>query len=180
QVAASPVPNGVEDKPAIAVGPDHANTALDRIYVGWDDEGARDVLQVASSGDGGATWTTPVSVDGKQLEIYAQPAVAADGTFYIAWDNFGTANQSSITFSRSTDDGGTFSSPVVAATSTVNLFNPSRYFIPAQPSRGIAADPSVAVERSGTNAGRIYMTYTSAPTTPNDTNIYLIASDDAG
>jgi hypothetical protein len=180
QVAASPVPNGVEDKPAIAVGPDHANTALDRIYVGWDDESAEGLLQVSSSGDGGATWTAPVSVDGKRFEIYAQPAVAADGTFYIAWDNVGTANQSSITFSRSTDDSSTFSSPVVAATSTVNLFNPSRYFIPAQPSRGIAADPAVAVEQSGPNAGRIYLSYTSAPVSHDATNIYLIASDNGG
>jgi hypothetical protein len=180
QVAASPGNGAAEDKPAITVGPDHANPANDRIYVGWDDEAIGDVLQVSSSGDGGATWTAPVAVDRQPDEIYAQPAVAADGTFYIAWDNFGTTNQSSIMFSRSTDDGSTFSTPVVAATSTVNLFNPSRYSIPAQPTRGIAADPSIAVEQSGPNAGRIYMTYTSAPTTHNDTNIYLIASDDGG
>jgi hypothetical protein len=183
QVASSPITNGLEDKPAIAVGPDHTNNATDRVYVGWDDEGAGDVLQVSSSGDGGATWTAPISVDGQRSEIYAQPAVGPDGTLYIAWDNFATRNQSSIMFSRSTDNGATFSTPVVAATSTINLFNTTgtgRYYIPAQPTRGIAADPSLAVEQSGPNAGRIYLTYTSAPTSHDDTNIYVIASDTGG
>src|SRR5262249_16876940 len=66
------------------------------------------------------------------------------------------------------------------ATSTVNLFNPDRYFIPAQPSRVISADPAIAVEQSGPNAGRIYLSYTSAPVTHDATNIYLIASDNGG
>lgn len=183
QVAASLIHNGVEDKPAITVGPDHSNTAIDRIYVCWDESGAGDVLQVSSSGDGGATWSAPVSVDGQIHEIYAQPAVGPDGTFYIAWDNFATPGQSSIMFSRSSDNGATFSTPVVAATSTINLFftlEGGRYTIPAQPTRGIAADPSLAVEQSGPNAGRIYLTYTSAPTSHDDTNIYLIASDSGG
>lgn len=180
QVASSPITNGGEDKPAIGVGPDHTNTAIDRVYVGWDDEGAGDVLQVSSSGDGGATWTAPVSVDGQTAEIYAQPAVGADGTFYIAWDNFANASGSKIMFSSSLNDGTTFSTPVVAATSTINLFNPTRYTIPAQPTRGIAADPAIAVEQSGPNAGRIYLSYTSAPTSHDATNIYLIASDNGG
>jgi hypothetical protein len=180
QVAASPTPSfGVEDKPAIAVGPDHSNTAIDRIYVGWDD-GVGDVLQVASSGDGGATWTAPVTVDGQTNEIYAQPSVGPDGTFYIAWDNFSNAGSSKIMFSSSLNDGSTFSTPVIAATSTINLFNPTRYTIPAQPTRGIAADPSIAVEQSGPNAGRIYLTCTSAPISHDATNIYLIASDNRG
>src|SRR5262249_60699021 len=53
QVAAAPVNGGSQDKPAIAVGPDHANTALDRIYVGWDDQRAQNRLHVASSAPGG-------------------------------------------------------------------------------------------------------------------------------
>src|ERR1051326_4579030 len=48
--------SGYQDKPAIVVGPDHANTARDRIYVGWDDNSRLDVLMVSSSGDGGKTW----------------------------------------------------------------------------------------------------------------------------
>jgi hypothetical protein len=179
-VQVAPPTSSIEDKPAITVGPDYTNTAKDRVYVGWDDGGGNDVLKVSSSGDGGATWTAPVSVDGQAEEIYAQPAVGPDGTFYIAWDNFATANQSSIMFSRSTDDGSTFSTPVLAATSTINLFIPNRYTIPAQPTRGIAADPAVAVEQSGPNAGRIYLSYTSAPVSHDATNIYLIASDNGG
>jgi hypothetical protein len=171
---------GIQDKPAITVGPDHANPSQDRVYVAWDDNAASDVLQVASSGNGGNTWTAPVSVDGNGYESYAQPAVGPDGRFYIAWDNFANSSGSQIMFSSSLNDGSTFSSPVVAAASTINLFIPTRYTIPAQPSRGIAADPSMSVEQSGTNAGRIYMTYTSAPTSHDDTNIYLVASDDGG
>jgi hypothetical protein len=179
QVAAPPGNGGIQDKPAITVGPDATNTSLDRVYVGWDDNGLNDVLEVASSGDGGATWTAPVQVDGHADETYAQPAVGPNGQLYVAWDNFATAGQSHLMFSTSLNDGASFSAPVVAATSTINLFNPSHYSIPAQPSRGIAADPSLAVEQSGSNAGRIYMTYTTA-ITHNDTNIKLIASDDGG
>src|SRR5262249_31548538 len=80
----------------------------------------------------------------------------------------------------SLNDGSTFSTPVVAATSTINLFLPTRYTIHAQPTRGIAADPAIAVEPSGPNAGRIYLSYTSAPTSHDATNIYLIASDNGG
>ena len=141
QVASSN--GGFQDKPAITVGPDHTNTSLDRVYVGWDDDGAGDVLEVSSSGDGGATWTAPVVVDGQADEIYAQPAVGPDGTFYIAWDNFANTGGSRIMFSSSRDDGSTFSTPVVAATSTINVFNPSPYTIPAQPTRGISDRKSV-------------------------------------
>jgi hypothetical protein len=171
--------DGLQDKPYIAAGVDALNPSLARIYVGWDDNGAGDVLKVASSNDG-ITWTAPVAVDGHIDETYAQPGVGPNGQFYVAWDNFSVANKDTIMFSSSLDDGATFSAPVAAATSTVNVFNPRAYTIPAQPTRGIGSNPAIAVEDGAFNTGRIYLTFTSAPTSHNDTNVYLVASDNGG
>jgi hypothetical protein len=175
---ASPA-TGLQDKPMIAAGVDALNPSLARIYVGWDDNGSGDVLKVASSNDG-ITWTAPVAVDGKIDETYAQPGVGPTGQFYVAWDNFAVSGKDSIMFSSSLDNGTTFSAPVVAATSTINIFIPRSYTIPAQPTRGIGSNPAIAVEDGSFNSGRIYLTYTSAPTTHNDTNVYLVASDNGG
>jgi hypothetical protein len=172
---------GIQDKPAIAIGPDALDNTKDRIYVAWDDNSAGDVVKVSSSGDGGATWTAPKKISGKVNEFFTAPAVGPTGQFYLAWTDFGTAGQSTILFSSSTDNGTTFTTPIVAATSTINTFNPSRYTIPAQNSRGISPNPGLAVEESGSNAGRIYLVYcTAKPGKHSDTDVELIASDDGG
>jgi hypothetical protein len=171
----------LQDKPEITVGPDHNNTSTDRIYVGWDSNGAGDVLKISSSTDG-KRWTTPVSVDGQQNEIFAEPAVSANGTLYVAWIDFSTANIARIKVASSTNDGASFSTPVVAATSSVNPFNPTTYDIPAQPTRGISACPSLAVDRTGgPHNGRIYLTYTDTGSGGhNNTIIKLTYSDNGG
>jgi hypothetical protein len=173
--------SGVQDKPEITVGPDHSNTANDRIYVAWDNNSAGDVLKVVSSTNG-TKWSSPVSVDGQPNEIFAEPAVGSDGTLYVAWIDFGTANIARLKVSSSTNDGSSFSTPVVAATSAVNPFVPSNYDIPAQPTRGIGAAPSLAIDRTGgAHNGRLYLTYTDAAAgNHNDTNVMLTHSDDGG
>jgi hypothetical protein len=172
---------GIQDKPAIAIGPDAVDNTKDRIYVAWDDNSAGDVVKVSSSGDGGVTWSTPLKISGKQNEFFTAPAVGPTGQFYLAWTDFGTSGQSTILFSSSLDNGTTFSTPIVAATSTINTFIPNRYTIPAQNSRGISPNPGLAVEESGSNAGRIYLVYDTAVTGEhNNTNVELIASDDGG
>jgi hypothetical protein len=172
---------GIQDKPAIAIGPDALNPSRDRIYFAWDDNSAGDIVKVSSSGDGGVTWTAPKKVDALQAEFFTAPAVGPQGQFYLAWTNFGTAGQSTIMFASSLDDGTTFTTPIVAATSTINTFNPTQYTIPAQPSRGISPNPGLAVEQSGSHAGRIYLVYdTAVAGQHNNTNVELIASDDGG
>src|SRR5205814_1383040 len=58
--------------------------------------------------------------------------------------------------------------------SNVNLFNPG-YNIPAQPTRGIGACPSLAIDRT---SGRLYLTYTDAKAgAHNDTDIKLTYCD---
>jgi hypothetical protein len=172
---------GIQDKPAIAIGPDALDSSKDRIYVAWDDNSAGDVVKMVSSGDGGATWTTPKKISGVANEFFTAPAVGPQGQFYLAWTDFGTTGKSTILFSSSQDNGSTFSTPIVAATSTINTFFPSRYTIPAQNLRGVSPNPGLAVEQSGSNAGRIYLVYDTAVTGQhNNTDVELIASDDGG
>jgi hypothetical protein len=177
------VANGSQDKPEITVGPDHADTSKDRVYVAWDDYGANDVLKVSSSTDG-TTWTTPKTVDGRPNEIFAELAVSSNGTLYVAWIDFGTPSVARLKVSSSTNDGASFSTPVVAATSNVNPSSPTTYTIPAQPTRGIGAAPSLAIDRwtgTGHHSGRLYLTYTDAKSgAHNDTDVKLTYSDNGG
>jgi hypothetical protein len=139
-----------------------------------------DVVQATSSSDG-ITWAKPTTITGVANEFFTAPAVGPQGQFYLAYTDFGTTGQSTILFTTSLDNGVTYSTPTVAATSTINTFLPSRYTIPPQNSRGISPNPGLAVEQSGTNAGRIYMVYCSTPTKQhNNTDIELIGSDNGG
>lgn len=172
---------GIQDKPAIAIGPDALNPGQQRIYIAWDNNSAGDVVQVVSSGDGGASWTAPNTVDGFANEFFTAPAVGPQGQFYLTFTNFATPGVSKLMFTTSMDDGNTFSNPTVIATSKINTFNPVRYTVPAQNTRGISPNPGLVVEQSGPNAGRLYFVYNTATGgVHNNTDVMLVASDDGG
>jgi ELWxxDGT repeat protein len=182
---APPPSGGFFDKDYLAIGPDRFNPLKDRLYVAWDSTSANDQLEVASSLDG-VTWTAPTVVDGGNSEIDAAPVVGPSGELYLAWQNFSISGQARLMVNVSLDDGATFGSDVLAATSNVNSFIyggvNALYTIPAQPSRGIGPTPSLAVDLSnGPHRGRLYLSYTAAkPGQPNDTDIKLVASDNGG
>jgi hypothetical protein len=173
--------SGIQDKPAIAIGPDATDPTKDRIYIAWDDNSSNDVVKVVSALDGSAVERGPITISGAVDEFFTAPAVGPQGQFYLAYTDFAVNGKSSLLFTKSLDGGSTFSAPVVFATSTINTFFPSRYTIPAQNSRGISPNPGLAVENSGPNAGRIYFVYDTAVTGQhNNTDVELIASDDGG
>jgi hypothetical protein len=179
QVAPPPA-SGIQDKPTITTGVNALNPSQSIVYVGWDNNGLGDVAYVSSSTNAGVSWSTPTAIDGLANEFDTQLSVGPQGQLYATWQNFGTANTTSIMFSTSLNNGATWTTPTVAATSSINVFNPG-YTIPAQNSRGISPTQGIVTEQSGANAGWIYMTYATAPAGQhNNTNIELIASNNGG
>src|SRR5216683_6783436 len=118
----------VEDKQWIAVNhyPNDnkfGNKFQDHVYATWDivdgNVGSTVKLRAAVSGDRGLTFskaTTIVSSSIDQLrDQFSQPAVDPSGDLYVAYTNIGTTKTTADFFvTKSTDDGQTFSTPVLA------------------------------------------------------------------
>lgn len=78
---------GGDDKELMAVDNTPSSAHYGRIYVGWTNFGlsAPDLNQVTYSDDGGATWSTPVSLPGSGVQGQGMwPAVAPNGDVYFA------------------------------------------------------------------------------------------------
>ena len=106
-----------DDKYYLAV--DRSNSAFaNRVYVAWDRNVANNqILYVASSADGGATWSAPIKVnDGtSQFErvIGAYPAVDHNtGVVYVSWHDYA---RNIIYVDKSTDGGAYWGKDVAAA-----------------------------------------------------------------
>lgn len=106
-----------DDKYYLAI--DHGNSAFaNRIYVAWDRNVANNqILYVAYSSNGGATWSAPVKVnDGTtsfERVIGAYPAVDhSTGVVYVSWHDYA---KDKIFVDKSTNGGVTWGKDVVAA-----------------------------------------------------------------
>ena len=110
-------------------------------------------MAVAHSSDGGKTWTPTYFNLGGPGQFNDKPMITVDtnpsspnfNTIYVAWDTtvigHGGPSSSGVQFSRSTDGGRTFSTPVV-----VSDTNGGQRF-------GIGADPFVGPD------GRVYVAW---------------------
>jgi hypothetical protein len=156
-------------------------TGAGSVWVDWADAstsieatGAR----VTGLGQVGAfsTQVVPNSVG----QDFGDIAVGPNGQVATAFQSLATqAGPDTILFSLNPNGvGGTFQ-PAAAAIS-VNVGG--HRAIPAQPVRTIDAEVGLAYDRSnGPHRGRLYMVYTDAvDTTTDDTNIFLIHSDQDG
>lgn len=180
------------DKDALAVGPDPTVKTRDDVYVAWDDQFADSNfnfytgLPVAHSTDGGATWQVnyadqiPADVTGCSFAQYigANPAVASDGTLYVAAEKISVEDPNCVgvapTFSewifKSTNGGQSFDSghriATVTETGDLNL------------GRGMVMRnlefPSVAI----TPAGKVYVAWNDSSL--GNSNIRLAASGNGG
>lgn len=175
--------NSFQDKPWIAV--DTTNTVTGgNVYVGWTDftitginNGSKIVCAV--SNDGGLSFSPPVTVFSVDPSVNVQGvtiAIGAKGEVNLAWGN---DSVSGITFSRSTDGGQTFSSPVIAAKiKTYELLGTilNSHF-------SVNGLPSLAVDNSSSaTQGNIYVTF-NAPSTSNPqdlADVFLARSTDQG
>lgn len=107
-----------DDKYYIAV--DRSSSAFaNRIYVSWDRNTANNqILFIASSSNGGASWSAPIKVnDGTssfERVIGAYPAVdQSSGVVYDSWHDYA---KNIIFVDKSTDGGSTWGKDVTAAT----------------------------------------------------------------
>jgi hypothetical protein len=106
-----------DDKYYLAI--DRSNSAFaNRIYVSWDrNSGNNQILYVAYSSDGGATWSAPIKVnDGTtkfERVIGAYPAVDHNtGVVYDSWHDYA---KNIIYVDKSTNGGVTWGTDVAAA-----------------------------------------------------------------
>jgi hypothetical protein len=114
----------VEDKQWIAVNHYPGSKFQDHVYSTWDViNGTTVKLRMAVSRDRGLTFSPAQTIVSGSIDQmrnqFSQTGVAPDGTLYVAYANF--ANKSPVAdmfVTRSTDDGNTFSTPVLAATGT--------------------------------------------------------------
>jgi len=196
---------GLVDKPWIAVGPNPADPTKDIIYLTytkftdkyqlvWSDEvpfilisSETTSIEVVRSLDGGLTWGEPLRVSpavynvgeaSRRVVQGSQPAVAPDGTLYVAWYD-STADdinegRGEIWAAASSDGGVSFQSPRLAAT-----FVDSPY-LPRSASFRVFGTcfPQLAVGPQG----EVYIAYTAPP--PDNLedvgDVFLVRSLDKG
>jgi hypothetical protein len=198
-VLAPPNPADSYDKEAIAAAKDGSGAA----YVSLTNfialpqcpkfpnvAGAFGQIELWRTHDAGASWQGPVIVSPDQtsanpadpncgnfgvLQQSSVPAIGPAGEVYDVWQDgptfsaSGTSTNAEIRLARSLDGGATFSSPV-----TVAAINSMRQDSPVAYNRARLNDhPRVTVATTGSNRGRVYVTYysavspvTSAPAVP--------------
>lgn len=121
------------DKPWLEVDTNPSSAFKNTLYVSATqfDSSSNSEISVSHSTDGGTTWTTKV-IDTKQIfpsevDQFSDIAVGTDGTVYVNWlrcpatsSNGECEGQvSKIMFTKSTDGGNTWSTPIAAATVTL-------------------------------------------------------------
>jgi hypothetical protein len=131
-------------------------------------------IRVASSSDGGATWTPHIvdhvcdrSSDPERNGDLAGPkiAVSPDGKVYLTYEfrPFQGPAPNEIRFARSLDQANTFSTPIIASTDAINN-----------------ALPHLGVDGSNLGSrGTIYLTWSGSPT-GNSTDVLVSDSVDEG
>lgn len=104
-------PLNLSNDPADSLSPQLAVDGSGNIDVVWESDNIKFGVLFSYSTDGGATFSAPVDLATNTGGSFgAQLALAADGSINVVWEddsNFG----STISYSRSTDNGATFSAP---------------------------------------------------------------------
>jgi hypothetical protein len=175
------LPDGLDDKPALAVDDSAASPYLNRVYVAWsrvfESAGSEfGAVYLAHSDDAGATWSTPVAVSDSPwtFDSYATIDVARDGTVYVGfWNVFGLG----IYLDVSHDGGETFGrdalvDPIRGESNCIS----AGISIPAQPVNCVRPNPVVSVDNSrGRFAGRVYVTYGDSGVRRKQQDVFVAA-----
>jgi Neuraminidase (sialidase) len=143
---------------------------LNSIYISSTefDPSSNSIIAVAHSKNGGATWKN-VMVDAAVFPVvdqFSDLGIGSDGTVYVSWmrcsatgptgDCGGTTSM--IMFSKSTDGGGTWSSPVTIAMANLAPDSCGAFYgcLPNTSER-VSNVPAIDIDRtSGTFGGRLY------------------------
>ncbi|MBI4811803.1 MAG: exo-alpha-sialidase, partial [Ignavibacteriales bacterium] len=153
--------------PRIAIGPNG------EVYLAWlrYKSLSNGEIRIKKSIDGGQSFSpgfvsiqvgAMIDIPIGRLDISSCPAISVDkntGYIYLAWANY-ESGDINIRFSRSTDAGQTFSTPVIATEHTLN-----KQFFPA-----LTVDPT----------GKVILTYYSNHSTQQYINLYMTESYDNG
>jgi hypothetical protein len=122
--AAGVLPLSFQDKPFIAA--DNTNKRFrNNVYVAFDSSPNTPIIApmpvlFSRSTDGGATFSTPIQINGpNEVASGAQPVVGPGGEVYVAWYRFLDLGDSTlpagIEIARSNDGGVNFGAPVFVA-----------------------------------------------------------------
>lgn len=170
-------PNDFGELPKLAVDQTtgKAYSHPNRIYVAYDIAPAQyqNPAVIAYSDNGGLSWSNPVSIFDSGGDFGVVPAVAPDGTVYVAWNdwcypfvqttcwdralNLPSALTGRILVAKSTDGGVTFQPFTVVAGVTSGLgARPTNYGKACRSSASISPLPSVAVDPS---SGNLYIAW---------------------
>ncbi|MDQ6780161.1 MAG: glycoside hydrolase [Candidatus Eremiobacteraeota bacterium] len=114
-----------------------------RCYLEWDEGGTNGAILMSTSGDGGATWSAPISPSGNPAGIGGQQVVQPNGAVIVPIDDF---NEATVLAFRSSDGGAHWSNAVVVSPITAR-FEPG----------GLRSGPlpSAAIDGSG----RVYVVW---------------------
>jgi putative cell wall-binding protein len=165
--------------PSVVVEPGGGTGGADLVYtVAHDSSGSGtgavapcpcQSQRVARSLDGGTTWGAPVIASTTAISAVdgASPALGPDGVLSLTYrtnapagtTNLTTPSPGEIHFVKSTDDGQTFSAPVVI-TNVSNLGRPSSSHVTPLSSNS-SSFPRLAV--SGANGSLLYVVYNQSP-----------------
>jgi hypothetical protein len=133
------------------------------------------------SNNGGERWKKPISVTGPGTNDFLIPRVAGDGTLYLSWVDFGGAGSTTndVLFTRSTDGGLTFASPIRIANNVLKSGTETSCGGTTRHTylgRLVTADaPRLAVDPS--DPSRILATFPSQGTSDESDILYLTSED---
>ncbi len=178
----------IEDKNFYAIDNNSSSSYHGRHYTCWDRNNDE---KAAYSTDGGATWTevnlpsTTGSGTGDRLDLGCELAVEDDGTVHVVYDTLScgatTCNNEEMFYSRSTNGGASWSTPVEVR--DFNLVGFSGNNCPdAQDERCIGPMGAIDVDNSGGSCdGTLYVTYADYTSGDvNDTDVWVKRSTNDG
>ncbi len=166
--------------------------ANNNIYVTWTEfdsygsssEADSSFILFSKSEDAGETWSEAIRlsqtagdcIDDDETVEGAVPTVGTNGEIYVAWAGRKTNGELAIMFDKSTDNGETWLDQDIFVT---NFPDGWAYDIPGiSRCNGL---PVTVCDTSGlANNGRIYINWTDQRNGTDDTDVWLVSSDNKG
>ena len=172
---------GFPDRCMIVADKNASSPFFNRVYIGYDDNGAGNIAYVLYSATGKGGWLRSNRINngsGTAATIGVNACVFNNGDVGAAWLDY---TNSRVRFNHSADGGVTWINNVVVSTlrqSTASFF----ISIPPQNQRGIVLMPMTAVAPAGGPfANRVYVAYTDTRTAvPGNLGPHVRYSDDFG
>jgi Neuraminidase (sialidase) len=115
-------PLNLSNDPADSLSPQLAVDGSGNINVVWESDNIKFGVLFSHSTDGGATFSAPVDLATNTGGSFgAQLVLAADGSINVVWEDDSNSG-SNISYSRSSDNGATFSAPKNLSSTLGNSF----------------------------------------------------------